>query len=137
MRKLRVDAVILAALRWVLILRVDKEGSSRPGWSPSESLIERIRAEQSIPRSPETKGNGKMLEQSKREAEHVTGVSNVTYDMLAILTSALEGCAALEMYKQDAQKAGDRDALELFEHIQEHEVEEINQLKSFLRKRLQ
>lgn len=78
-----------------------------------------------------------MLEQSKREAEHVTGVSNVTYDMLAILTSALEGCAALEMYKQDAQKAGDRDALELFEHIQEHEVEEINQLKRFLKKRLQ
>lgn len=77
-----------------------------------------------------------MLEQAKREAEQVTGVSNVTYDVLAVLTSALEGSAALEIYKQDAQKVGDRDALELFERIQQHEVEEINELKNFLKKRM-
>lgn len=78
-----------------------------------------------------------MLEQAKRESEQVTGVSNVTYDALAVLTSALEGAAALETYKQDAQKAGDREALELFERLQQQEVDEINKLKGFIKDRLQ
>ncbi len=77
------------------------------------------------------------LEQAKRESEQVTGVSNVTYDALAVLTSALEGTVALETYKLDAQKAGDSEALELFERLQRQEIEEINSLKSFLKKRLQ
>jgi uncharacterized membrane-anchored protein len=77
-----------------------------------------------------------MLEQAKRGTEQVTGVSNVTYDALAVLTSALEGAAALEMYKQDAQKAGDWEALELFEHLQQQEVNEINGLKGFIKNRL-
>jgi hypothetical protein len=77
------------------------------------------------------------LEQAKRSSEKVTGVSNVVYDALAMLTETLEGAAIIEQYKLDAKDAGDQEALQLFDSIQRQETEQIAKLKQFVRQRLQ
>lgn len=70
----------------------------------------------------------------KRNAEQVTGVSNVTYDLLSVLNNKLEGIAAMEVYKQDAQ--GDQDVQQCFQRIQEQDRKDIEQLKQLVHGRL-
>jgi hypothetical protein len=55
----------------------------------------------------------------KRNAENLSGVSNVTYDLVSVLTNTLEGIAAMEVHKHDAQ--GDQDLLQCFEELQERD----------------
>jgi hypothetical protein len=76
------------------------------------------------------------MENAVRGVEKVTGVPNVVYDALAVLTETLEGAAALEVYKLDARDANDQQALELFEDIQQQK-EQINELKAFIKRRLE
>jgi hypothetical protein len=66
----------------------------------------------------------------KRNVESLTGVSNLTYDLMTVLTNKLEGVAAMELYKQDAQN--DQEVLEAFEHIQEHDRKDIDMLRRLL-----
>ncbi len=76
-----------------------------------------------------------MSMQEKRQAERVSGVPNITYDLIAVLHSELEGIAALEEYKQDAQ--GDQEVLSLFNQIEQDETNHINKLRDLLARRLQ
>jgi replication initiation and membrane attachment protein DnaB len=69
-----------------------------------------------------------------QNAEQLTGVSNLNYNLMMILTNKLEGVTALEQYKRDAQ--GDQDVLQCFEAIQEQDRKSIEQLKSLLVGRL-
>lgn len=70
----------------------------------------------------------------KRNAENVTGVSNVAYDLMSVLTNKLEGIAAMEQYKRDAQ--GDQDAMECLEQIERQDREQIDKLRQLVVSRL-
>ena len=76
------------------------------------------------------------MEQAKREAHRVSGVSNVAYDLLTILQNKLTAVAAMEEYKTDAQEQGDKDALELLSQLERRESEDIAQLKRIVAARL-
>jgi hypothetical protein len=76
------------------------------------------------------------IEQAKRGTERVSGVPNLAYDLLAVLYNKLEGIAALEEYKQDAQAAGDQEALALLEELQQRGTEEVGRLRPLVARRL-
>ena len=77
------------------------------------------------------------MEEAKRRSERVTGVSNVAYDLLVVLTNKLEGVAAIEEYKLDAEAAGDARVRALFERIEQREREAIDELRELLVDHLQ
>ena len=77
------------------------------------------------------------MEQAKRGAERVSGVSNVAYDLVALLENKLTGIAALEEYKQDAQQAGDQEVQQLLDQLQQRQREDVDRLKRLVVQRLQ
>ena len=77
------------------------------------------------------------MEQAKRQAEQISGVSNVAYDLTALLENKLKGIAAIEEYKQDAQAASDQEVLSLLDQLQQQARQEVDQLKRLLVQRLQ
>ncbi len=76
-------------------------------------------------------------EQTKRHSEQVTGVSNVAYDLMSVLQNTLEGIAALEVYKEDARNAGDQEAQNLFEQLEQRLTGDVERLRGLLVQRLQ
>lgn len=77
------------------------------------------------------------MEEAKRHAEQVSGVSNVAYDLMVTLTNKLEGIAAIEEYKLDADEAGDGEVRNLFDWLQQRMREDVDQLRELLIPRLQ
>jgi hypothetical protein len=73
-------------------------------------------------------------EQAKRQSERVSGMPNVTYDLVALLYNKLQGIAALEEYKQDAQ--GDKEVLTLLQQLERREREDVQKLRGLLGQRL-
>ncbi len=71
-------------------------------------------------------------ELAKRRSERVTGVSNVAYDLMTVLSNKLEGVAAIEEYKLDADAANDADVRAAFERIEQRERESIDELRGLL-----
>ena len=67
----------------------------------------------------------------------MTGVSNVAYDLMIVLANKLEGIAAMEEYKQDAQEAGDTDCGQLFDRLQQRDKQEVSELRQHLLRHLQ
>ena len=76
-------------------------------------------------------------EEAKRHSERVTGVSNVAYDLMVVLTNKLEGVAAMEEYKLDADAANDAAVRTAFERIEQRERESIDELRELLLTHLQ
>ena len=76
-------------------------------------------------------------ELAKRRSERVTGVSNVAYDLMTVLSNKLEGVAAIEEYKLDADAANDADVRAAFERIEQRERESIDELRGLLVSHLQ
>jgi hypothetical protein len=74
---------------------------------------------------------------AKRHSERVTGVSNVAYDLMTVLTNKLEGVAAMEEYKLDADASSDADVRAAFERIEQREREDIEELRGLLLTHLQ
>ena len=70
-----------------------------------------------------------MMEQAKRRSERVSGVPNVAYDLMVVLTNKLEGIAALEEYKLDADEAGDQEVRAAFEQLERRMREDVDQLR--------
>jgi hypothetical protein len=75
--------------------------------------------------------------EAKRHADRVTGVSNVAYDLMVVLTNKLEGVAAMEEYKLDAELAKDAAARSVFERIEQRERQDIDELRGLLVDHLQ
>lgn len=71
---------------------------------------------------------------TKQHADSATGVGNVTYDVMTVLTNKLQGVAAIEEYKQDAK--GDQEVMQCFEQIEQREREDIDKLREIVAKRL-
>jgi hypothetical protein len=76
-------------------------------------------------------------EVAKRRSERVTGVSNVAYDLMVVLTNKLEGVAAMEEYKLDADTANDPEVRAAFERIEQRERQSIDELRGLLLAHLQ
>ena len=74
---------------------------------------------------------------AKRRSERVTGVSNVAYDLMTVLTNKLEGVAAMEEYKLDADSANDQEVRAVFERIEQRERQDIEELRGLLLTHLQ
>jgi hypothetical protein len=72
----------------------------------------------------------------KRQAEDVSGISNVTYDLLATLTAKLEGIAAMEEYIDDAKDEGADDVRALFEELQQRDTQDVNRLRELVKRYL-
>ncbi|HKG25341.1 MAG TPA: hypothetical protein VKB09_06810 [Thermomicrobiales bacterium] len=77
------------------------------------------------------------FEQAKRQTERVTGVSNVAYDLMVVLTNKLQGIAALEEYKLDADAAGDHDVRTVLDRIEQHDRQDVDELRDLVCQRLQ
>ena len=74
-----------------------------------------------------------LTEQAKRQnAERITGVPNVTFDLTAVLHNKLEAIAAYEVYRQDAREAGHRQAEVFFDQCQQFERASVQQLRELL-----
>ena len=71
--------------------------------------------------------------QPETQAEYVTGVPNTIYDLITLIHNKLQGVAALEQYKRDAQSAGDDALLALFEDLQRRDQAEIDLIDDYLR----
>ncbi|MBI4499476.1 MAG: hypothetical protein HY689_16435 [Chloroflexi bacterium] len=77
-----------------------------------------------------------MTMEAKRQSEQVSGIPNVTYDLMAVLTNKLEGIAAMEEYKLDARESGDQEAAGIFEQLEQRAREDVQKLKTLLARRL-
>jgi hypothetical protein len=77
------------------------------------------------------------MEQAKRGADRVSGVPNVTYDLLAVLYNKLQGIAALEEYRQDARAAGDGEVDGVFAQLEQAERDAVERLRGLLATRMQ
>jgi hypothetical protein len=75
--------------------------------------------------------------EAKRDASAITGVSNIAYDLMVVLTNKLEAIAAIEEYKIDAAEAGDAEAQAMLERIEQSERDAIDQLRALVVSRLQ
>lgn len=75
-------------------------------------------------------------EEAKKQSEQISGISNVAYDLMAVLYNKAEGIAAIEAYKMDAEEDGDQEVQDLFDRIQQEETRHIEQLKNLLIQRL-
>lgn len=75
-----------------------------------------------------------MSDQAKKQSEQVSGVSNLGFDLLTLLHNKLEGIAALEAYKADAQ--GHQDVSSLLDQLQQTAVQDVQKLKPLLLKEL-
>jgi len=68
--------------------------------------------------------------------EAFTGVSNVTYDLLTMLTNKLQCAAAAEQYRQDAEQAADDEVMLVYAQIARHAKEDITELRRLLSYRI-
>lgn len=75
-------------------------------------------------------------EQTKQRSEETTGVSNVAYDLMVVLTNKLQGIAALESYKNDAVRGNDPKVSEIFARLIQRDRQEIDELRGLLIERL-
>lgn len=71
---------------------------------------------------------------TKQQSASTTGVENVTYDVMTVLTNKLQGLAAIEQYRKDAQ--GDQEVMQCFDEIEKHERQDIDKLRGIVASRL-
>lgn len=68
----------------------------------------------------------------RRNAERISGVPNVSFDLTAVLHNKLEAIAAYEVYKQDAREVGHRQAEAFFDQCQQFDRTAVQQLREML-----
>lgn len=73
----------------------------------------------------------------KQDTAGLTGVSNIAYDLMIVLSNKLEGIATMEEYQQDAKDAGDSECAALFEKVQGHDRDMVDELRTHLVRHLQ
>ena len=73
-----------------------------------------------------------MQRAERRNAQAVTGVPNVTFDLVAVLHNKLEAIAAYEAYKRDAEEAGHRQAAAFFDQCQQADRTAARHLRELL-----
>ncbi len=64
------------------------------------------------------------------------GVSNLEYDLVATMSSLLQGEEALQKYLQDAQQAGDQECAGLFQTLMDNNRNTVQQVRTHLQRHL-
>lgn len=78
-----------------------------------------------------------VMERAERKtSERVSGIPNLTYDLIALLHEKLDAITAYEIYKQDAKDAGHSRASSLIEHCQETDRTIVQHLRKMLAEEL-
>jgi deazaflavin-dependent oxidoreductase (nitroreductase family) len=113
---------------------VDRAVSARSQWEQPRDLAE---ATPQLGTNERRKELTMDQEEAKRRSERVTGVTNVAYDLMVVLTNKLEGVAAMEEYKLDADAANDAAVRAAFERIELRERQSIEELRGLLIDHLQ
>jgi len=72
----------------------------------------------------------------RESIEHVSGVSNVAFDLIALLHNKLEAIKALETYKRDAQMGGFHHIYDFFEQCQENDRRTVDHLRAMVANQL-
>jgi len=73
---------------------------------------------------------------AKIRSDRVSGVSNVAYDLMVVLSNHLEGIAAIQEYKIDSNDAGYSNVTTVFDHFEQRYQESIGELRTLLQSRL-
>jgi len=74
-----------------------------------------------------------VMEQAERRiAAEISGISNLTYDLVAALKAKLDEIAAYEIYRLDAHEAGATRATELFAQWQADGQQAVHHLRQLL-----
>lgn len=76
------------------------------------------------------------MEEAKQQSEQISGISNVAYDLMAVMTNKLEGIAAMEEYKLDAEDVGDTEVRDLLNQMEQQEASDVDKIKKLLLQRL-
>lgn len=76
------------------------------------------------------------MDKAKQQSEQISGISNVVYDLMAVMTNKLEGIAAMEEYKLDAEDVGDTEVQDLLNQMEQQEASNVDKLKKLLLQRL-
>ncbi len=63
-------------------------------------------------------------------------LQNKDYDLISVIYHASQGYETCEKYCDDAEKAGDRDAVQFFREVQEHSMQMVEKGKQLLKSRL-
>lgn len=66
-----------------------------------------------------------------------TGATNLEFDLISVLYHCLEGNQAITQYIRDAQNQNDQETLQCFQQIQQQNMQNVNQLRNILTKRVQ
>lgn len=74
-----------------------------------------------------------VMEQAERHtAERVSGIPNLTYDLVSMLHEKLEAITVYEIYQRDAEDAGNTQAAALIEHCRQTDLAVVQKLRSML-----
>jgi hypothetical protein len=76
------------------------------------------------------------VDEARHHAARASGVSNVAHDLMVVLANKLEGIAAIEEYKRDAEVAGDEAVLAALSHVEARMCEDVVQLRDLVVQRL-
>jgi hypothetical protein len=68
----------------------------------------------------------------RESLEHLSGVSNVAFDLISLLHNKLEAIAALETYKRDAQMAGFHHVYDFLQQCQDNDRRTVDHLRAMV-----
>jgi ferritin-like metal-binding protein YciE len=78
------------------------------------------------------------IERAERtDAQRISGISNVTYDLISTLHEKLKAVAAYDIYRADAKKEGHKQAESFFDECLQQERAACEQLRDMLAQSLQ
>lgn len=64
-------------------------------------------------------------------------ISDLEYDLLAVLKNKSEAVELYNTYKQDAEKIGSQPCAELFEKLQQTEIQQVEEIRHHLQQVMQ
>lgn len=75
--------------------------------------------------------------QNESPTAQETGISDVTYDVMNLLTNKLEGISAIDVYLEDAEDANDQEVTSFLNQLRQQDTQSVHKLRGMLSKRLQ
>ncbi len=74
-----------------------------------------------------------VMERAERhDAERVSGIPNLTFDLVSMLHEKLEAITVYEVYQRDAEEAGHSQAAALIEHCRQTDQAVVQKLRAML-----
>jgi hypothetical protein len=78
-----------------------------------------------------------VMERAERQtAERVSGIPNLTYDLVSMLHEKLEAITVYEVYQRDAEEVGNTQASALIEHCRQTDLAVVQKLRAMLAQEL-